>query len=460
MEISSNPLMAAAQQILFFSPLPPTPNFTAALRVNNKPIPILKVLAIDLVRDYTNYYTDQVVLQCEMESGTFMYDVYPYKSNIKVVLNCTYTLPPSSPYKLENRSLSTEYIGILIDSGDASLEGANQATQTKEDMNILATKTVRFQLVDSVSEELRLKSLGTIGFKTSPGIALKTILTETSKHLQSTVDNAILGVDMVDPDNNELRDHISIPHGTRLVDLADFLQHRCGGIYNSGIGVYLQSGMWYVWPEYRLDRFKTTPKSLIVYNLPADKFPQTNITYRWDGQTVKIVATGEVQHTDDSEEQLVNQGSGVRFNDARSIMEGFATTANNNIATIQRATNTNEYKVEDRENQLNNVVQSPTKITENVYVEYSRLARRMGCFVTLVWENSNPSLIYPGMPVQLVYTKMNQVITVEGCVAATHHYYQAAAKGMIDLSHVCNSSLVLWVDRKLGLSKSDSVVSS
>ncbi len=268
----------------------------------------------------------------------------------------------------------------------------------------------------------------------------------TKESATAKVDKArkVKGVDMVTASNKKARDHIIIPHGLPLVSLPEYIQKRCGGIYSAGLGYYLFNDYWYIYPCFDVTRFNKAQKTLTVINVPSNRFPGIERTYRKDGNNLVIIATGEVKFRDDSNTQQLNSGNGVRFTDAGNLLKGFVKTAGNKTIA-SRASNNSEVISVERENGNNNVQLSDKAINSNPYVEYSKLARRQGSVISFVWENSNPILLFPGMPVRVMYLDGGDIKEVYGVSLKAHDYTHARDEGMVSKRYLTHTMLSVFV---------------
>jgi len=163
------------------------------------------------------------------------------------------------------------------------------------------------------------------------------------------------------------------------------------------------------------------------------------------------MATGDSKHIDDSEQQQLNEGNGVRFIDASKVFDDWGKVDNNRL-TVTRADNVNEILAESRPNKLNYVKESSQRITTNYMQQYSALARRSGSFIQHVWENANPDLLYPGMPVKLMYLQNNTAEELYGTLVGVHSFSTAETKGMVNKRFIDNATLTVFINRHIKLS--------
>lgn len=446
MEIENSALYREVEAIITSPAKPVHYAWTAQIHTSKETLDVFRVLSIDIVRDYEGNYADQTILTAVIPAGTYAKRVYPARSNLDITVKRVQLHEVSTDVNTETAAQTERYAATLLDKGDPVLEGNGRNTPTEESLNLSALVEIQFQLVDKAVEQLRMVSIGGIYRKTTTEEVVKAVLTKESQAIR--VDGAQLprGVQMVPAGNQQARDHVIIPHGVKLVDLPQYVHTKCGGLYSAGLGYYLQDGYWYVYPCYDTQRIADTRSTLTLINVPSNKFPGAERTYRVDGSNVIAMATGEVKFSDDSDYRQLNSGNGVRFADANVFMSGLTNTSGNKT-TISRAANNSEFVAVKRDNGKNNVQLSERSITANPFVEYSKLAARNGGYLSLVWENSLPAVIYPGLMVKLLYLDAGEVKTIIGVVLKAHHYVHTRGQSLMEGRHYTNTMLSLFVQR-------------
>ena len=118
------------------------------------------------------------------------------------------------------------------------------------------------------------------------------------------------------------------------------------------------------------------------------------------------------------------------------------------VTTVARGANVSEFLSSSRPNGKNNVQISDQPITANPFAEYSKLSRREGSLLSLVWENSQPSAVFPGMMVKLLYLEEDEIKTTFGVMLKAHHYVSMVGEGMTSERHKTNSALSVFVQKK------------
>jgi hypothetical protein len=450
MELKDSPLWQEIKSIAFEQKgLPPIFSWKAEFLANKKKIKPFKVVSMEIFRDFRGAYGDEIILEVMIPAGDFVYDIYPYREDLLVNLTKQGAERSTDAATAAPDIEAQELRCTLMDDYSVTVEGMRNVAHSKEALNTLDILTIKIQLLDKALERIRLHDCGGLFRDTKVSDVLNYILTSISNELDLDETNVIKGVEMVDSPNQDTYKHIVIPHGTKFPDVPVFLHKKVGGLYPTGMGLYLFKQHWYVYPLYDLTRFDQTTKTLTLINVPTNQLPHVERTFRTTANQVIALVTGDVKHTDRTESAMLNQGNGVRYLDARRVVDGFADTTNGeNKASVMRAENNNEFVTEKRDSGLNNVMTSKAGITSNKFAEMSKLAGRSGAQLQCLWQNSDMSLIYPGMPVKYMYIKDDRIHELKGVVLGAQHYIQTHGKGITESRHICETALHLFVERE------------
>lgn len=272
---------------------------------------------------------------------------------------------------------------------------------------------VSIQLTNVISENLRAISAGGVYGPMTPPDLLKLLLDTWSRDSEGTYPFA--GVDMVRGKNDIVRNNIIIPQRIKLVELAKYIQEEVGGVYPSGIGWYLAGDLWYVYPLYDVTRFDEEKRTATIILANAQAYPVVQKSYRVSGNNLTIFSNTEPTVFDKTESLQQNEGSGVRFVNASSITGSFGKHEKNKF-TIDQSKNVNEVNSYQREGGDIIAPVSATVIHSNPLQEFSKLAQNSAVLFTIQWTQSDSSLIYPGMPVKLVYWNGANIKELRGTV--------------------------------------------
>lgn len=446
MELEKSSLYREVQAILSSENKPVYFNWSAIVHAGNKNYGIIKLLSIDILRDYESSYADQTIVTLAISTGTFAKHIYPNQGTLDITLTRLPMFSTGMAMDKESEPETERYTAVLLDEGNPMIESNAPYAVDETAMNLTSISEVKFQLIDKAVEQLRMISVGGIYRKTKVEDVIKGVLTKESQSVKVDGVKMPQGVDMVVPSNIKERDHILIPQGTKLTDVPKHIQVNCGGVYASGLGHYIQDDHWYVYPLYDTGRIHEVKETLTLINIPPNKLPGIEKSYRRSGTNTVALATGKSLFRDNSDSAQLNKGNGVRFADASKFMDDFSVTTGNKTY-LSRGTNNSEFLNAPRENGFNNVQLSDVKINANPYLEYSKLSQRNGSTMGLVWENSLPSLIYPGMLVKIMYQQEDEIMNLTGVVIKAHHYIHLKEKGFASNRHTTNTALTIFVNR-------------
>jgi len=451
MELRESPLWNEVEAIAISNQkIVPTRSFRAHFKVgDDRTITATKVISCEFFRDFKGAYADEVLLEVAFPMGTFHYDIFPKCRDIEITLEYQTVLPNATDDLAALEIRSQKFVGTLLDKSSSSVVGANISAASRRALDMQGPVTVTFQLLHPALRDIRLRSVGGIIRNTTPAEILRYILTTVSNGQQLSEDTKVLGVEMVEPNNTDEYSNVVIPHGTRIQDIPPFIQKKVGGIYSTGLGTYLYGQHWHVYPLFDLTRFDKARRTLTIINIPENAMPGIEHTYRTTANQVIILLTGAVKHFDLTENAQLNLGNGVRFLDARRVVDGFVDAAEgDNKAVASRAENNQEFLVESRDDNVNAVVTSQARITANTFEEHSKLSKRLGAEIQALWENSDIDLIEPGMPLKFLYLKDDRVAELKGVVLGAQTYVQTSSVGVTDQRYRVDTALHLFVERE------------
>lgn len=447
MAIENTPLMSQILEIATGGERNVHLNVWCEIKANGVTIKPLKLLSFSSAELYDENFAEVVMAEISIGLGTFNHDIYPYRDNLEIKV---YKQPIKEVSDAEDPNLkirSYKYRAVLVDESSAKLEASRNKAAAKDIQDVSGIKTFTVQLIDPLIEQLRMKTVGGVLRKTCAGDALRLMLDREGKNLPLSTQELIKGVDIVTPYNTEIRDHMVIEHGTRLTSLPNLFQDKMGGVYPTGIAHFIKDLTWYIFPRYDVKRFSKTPNTLTVINVPQDKMPGIERTFKQTPKRLVILATGQVKHFDPSEDRQLNEGNGARFTDARKVLGGIGEVVNNKLV-IKRSDTTSEFVSELRKTGLNNVLNGVKRFTVNAYAEMTALASRGGSYITLLWENSDPSLLRPGMPVRLLYEYNGNVEEVYGLLIRAESDTFTKVPGITSRRYTTNTAVTLFIGKK------------
>jgi hypothetical protein len=446
MELELSPLFNEVQQIITKGVLPVNFYYEAEVHCGTATELAMKVLTLNIHRDYEKNIGDETLLSLIVPLGYYAKVLYPNREDFEITLYQKPLQEIGDSSKTNGVIFSERYKGVLVTQGLPDVEANNIARFTRDELDLVNIVEIHIQLLNRSLEKLRLVTVGGVFRNTNTEKVIRAVLSKESNKVSVEGKPAIDSVDIIEASNQEERNHIVIPQGLRLIRVPTYLQERCGGVYNTGIGVYLQLRSWYVYPLFDTTKLKDSEKDLTLIKIPSNKFPAIERTYRTEGSSVFIMGTSRSKFFDDNSSNFMNEGNGVMFADANKFMGKLGITQNNKI-TIQRNKLNNEFIMRKTADGINATFQSKDDINSNPFLEYSKLAARQGGIFLFEWENANPGLLFPGMRVRILYDSNNNITERHGVLLSVEVFVQLSNKGVLTKRHNTNCILHVFTDK-------------
>lgn len=450
MAFEDTPLYEEVKEITGEGPKPVNSTWECLIITPEEEIRPLKFMSMDIERDYLNNYCDNVVVDLLLPQGTYNQKLLPYKQELQVEVK---RIPTGEGLEsTDEESVVKTYRAILFKESDGQIMDSDPDSQVTEDANLQDALRVEMQLLPLAAEQLQLMEVGGIYRKDIPGNIVRYLLTYTTNQLDLPDDEQIVGVDRVEWDNQEPFRQMVIPQGTRVQDAPALIQDNWGGVYNAGLGCYLQDSLWYLWPEFNTQRFEDEERVMLLINVPEKRYRGIERTWRLDEYQLVVLSTGETAHLDGSHHQQMNEGNAIRHTHTDQMWQSpndfgknFGESSQDNKFSFKRADNNSEYVAIERPN-YNVARMSPSRMANNSFAESSRMAKRKGSLATFVWESSRPEHVYPGMPLRLMYLENNEVRELDGVIVKAHHYIHDPKPGPVAGRFVSNTAISVFLN--------------
>lgn len=447
MDVQQTTIMNEINAVLRNGTKPVFYKLDATIHTPSGDVKPLFIIDMDVDRNYIANHFDVTAITMAVPKGQYNYYVIPNKAMLTVtVVKSPLTEARHAVDNFDDVISTQLYKATLFNDKSGVVEGADMTLGNMNTADMADYVTVKIQLMDPIVDALRKQSVGGIYHDATGANVIRFLLTKASKDVAVDKSSAVVGATIAPNSNTEVRQNIIIPHHTRFIDFPYLVNRICGGIFSAGFHYYLQDRQWFLYAPYDLTAYHRSKKTLTVLNVPNNRFPEPERTYRSTKTQLIVLGTGETKHTDLSERAQLNTGNGVRFIDANKIMDGFFTVSDNTM-TAKRSENVSELLAEERPDKSNMITESSERITANVFTEYVKLAEKSGAFIQVVWENSNPLLIYPGMPVNYMYLENNIARELYGIVIGTQSFITATNKGVANRRFATKTTLTLFVQR-------------
>lgn len=389
-------------------------NYTATVHTEFHDIEAIQVTSIDRVCNYMHSVGDFLKIEFQIGYGTYVYRLFKERANLELTI---------TSYGSDSVAVSHRYKAVLNPTENAPGLAEDELFYSEEHLNLYRITDVKLDLIERALEPIRIKTVsGSYPHSTVDTVITSILMGEASKILIEGKP-AVDGVDVVESPNKKLYQQIIIPDRIHVTALPSYLQTEVGGVYPSGIGTYLQrykeKMLWFVYPLYDYTRFNSSRDRVIFYNIPEKRLSGVDRTYLTEGAVTKVLVTAEKMMLDHSDINVINDGVGFRMPDAGAYMtKPVEITEDGPVGVRSRLVN--EVIHRERKDGLNYAPMESLGSMSNPFLSYSNVLERESSQLDLVWEYSDDTLIYPGMPCQYQYASGSKTIKVEGTIVFIH----------------------------------------
>jgi hypothetical protein len=422
--------------------------YSAEVHTVDKDFKVLKVITLDIVRDYVNWFSDYLLIEFILPLGDYVRDFYPYRTNLELTLTRRQLYETgTSPVK---NSVPEVYRYKAVFMPDhPSFKCGEYDSIPQQRLNLLDTVTVTLQLLNRSLEPLRILTVGGVYKQVTMRKLIYSLLGARSQEVLVDGRPAVEGLDLVEPNNQKTYPQITIPQGTLLTSVPSYLQERSMGVYAGGMGSYLQpfAGKiyWFIYPLFDRTRFNTQTKKLIIYAVPKTRLYGVERTYRLEGNVVYLLATADKVYHDTAEAEYMTDGVGFKMTDAEAIM-GKPVLMTEEGPVGNPAQLTYNVGIKQRDDGLNFAPVADRSISGNPFAQYAQVLKRSGARIDVEWQNANPDVLYPGMPCKYVFMEGTRLKEYYGVVLYNHLLLQMETPGMASMAHTatCQLTLCVW----------------
>lgn len=393
----------------------PCRSYDLELLVNGQSYKPLAIMGVNNINDFIDAYYRVFSIEFKT-TGAVREVLIEHSSNIEAVLkvydigrNATFSLSA-----LKNPKIRRFKAKLYLEESDYITQN-NPAVNDEAFLKDKSLVDVKVQLVEKGFEQLKSRHVGNTYFNISGYNLLRHLIDYHANLDNDDVNSLIKGVDIAPNYSTEVKTQIALQQGTSLIEAMHLVNNDSGGLWATGFSYYIHNQTWYIFPPYSLKRFNDNVKRLIIVNLPKDRVPGLEVTYHDSESLLTILSTRDATVFDKREARKLSFGTGLRFADAAKLLNGFAETVENKIK-VDASKNVNDLIVSKRDETVQQIRFAPNKLTSAKNIELSKLAPSKGFMMRLSWENSDDSLIYPGMPVKVLYLKKKKPMTAIGTV--------------------------------------------
>jgi hypothetical protein len=410
---------------------------------NNDFIPTANTLRLTKISKFNSAIADYFIVTLQVYKSVYFKLL---KTNYKL-LRLQLTRTPTSVTGTVAR-IGTSYIEYY---NAYVIENTSEAVETRsggltgthlDDLGELIE--INVQLIETGLDEFRKWDVGGVYRNVKMDTLLKGLMSHPINALSDTETKGY-NVSLYQPDNNERYFQRLIPNGVKLINLPDWLQKKWG-IYASGLGYYLQQGMWYIYPLADFSRYEKSTKRLTIINIPKNEMMGITNSYVLENEELCIFATGDTKHVDETARGLEDTGTGFRAAKSGNLMTQFSVSKKGETI-IPKGRNLMTVSFDNSENKLENIKTGSKLFTSNPWNESSKVINNMGNIISLLWEYSNPNLLYPGMPVRFIYKYNKKPYSLYGILVGIKTEIKTHLQSVTDNQYVSNSQLTLFTEK-------------
>lgn len=405
--------------------------WTCSFIIDGDSIDAVSVDGLTITRDYQECFSDITLLEVSVPAGTYTYTIYPNKDNMIVQL-IQERVKSTGESIVDSESLKTiRSRATLIGSGSPAVVDYDEAGEDLETMNHADTIPLIMQLTDIVVESIKQTQCNTIFHDTSVS-SLLTVMLKNDSYVGGP-NTIVNGVELFPPTNERIYDHVIVPPGTLLADLPDLIQNNYG-IYTSGLGSYVQNNIWYLFPLLRTNTFLDNKHKVTILSVPENKYYGSEKTYSLEEDQLYILATGQTEHSDDTDSLPRNIGNGVIYQNAGRVIDEYSVTRDG-TTTIDRTQNIIKYVGYERDDDSAFTPYYRNISTSNHCTPSEQSVLAHTATMVINWHNSDPDLLYPGMAIRFMYREGERVLSLYGTVVTARYNSNASIPGVLQDVH-------------------------
>lgn len=378
----------------------------------------VSLVDVYILRNYIENISDYIEIKVSIPIGTFLYDIYDNLDNIE------FTMITSKQMYKNNEPITVieRYKAIYL--LEKNLAIPNTISQTKDDLNNQMPLIITFQLLDRSVEPLRIKTTQgnfdmSINNNKDMSIStfIKSIISEQSNKILIENKPILNGINIEKPDNNDKLKAITLSSGTRVIEIPEILQEQNIGVYNGGIGCYVQNfGIdnytfiknIFIYSLYNANKYIDSEFKLIIFSPISSSYSTGNNTYKYKDKILKVLPYGITKINDNKEISVMSSGSGFRTSNANSYMRKPVDITPDG-PRFKRNNLNSEIVFKHRKDGLNF---APNKsVSGNQFKLTADLLRKNGSYITVEISNMDHDFIYPAAKCKILYENKEKIIT-------------------------------------------------
>ena len=350
------------------------------------------VLTFDVKCDYVKNWTDYILSEVTVTQAQYTQVVAAANEEI---LEATIVNGPFG---------NIRYRCLVAPTSDLpNLDALRTLDQNELDQSLM---TITLQLVNLSAEAMSMGYVGGVYNNMTMTDVIRAGANEVAGNLD--ISHPIDSIEVVETDNPKETKQLIVPSKTKWLHLQKFLQKECGGVYSGGINQYLYhykgKSKLRIYPPTKSDWGKTEEtKRLVLWDMFDSAMLYKDRTYNLypeGSEQVHCIVSRQVVSSETTEGRETVRSTGFRQVSPKDMMEGYATVTPKSVSTNKERVDVNA-QVGTRADGLNRFTPGSETITSNILDTLSSVRVNKGKTYRFNWNNSNPQLLYPGMPIKI-----------------------------------------------------------
>ena len=328
-----------------------------------------------------------------------------------------------------------------------NMDSSQYSKATEEELNKTSMLNVTGQLVYRELEGIRSIYVDGVYKQTTLKNMILALFYDAGKKITIEGNKMDLCIDMTEPANKTRYRNVLIPTGITLADLPSYLQNVAYGMYNGGIGTYLQeyngSRVVFIYPLYSTDAYeKAKDKRLTIFHANTARLDHIENTFTVDGDNVKIIATSQAKNKDMGTNTLISQGDGIMYNQSEQVLNRNFEIQDDGIMFDKTKQLSASTIVNRRDGQVKTVY---VGADSNLYRQRTQILKNTLSFIQIPWKFSNQDIIYPGMPCCYIFEdSVKGLVKLNGTVQAIYTKYDGGKKTHVSILIIAVASPNVW----------------
>ena len=446
-EYTKDPLVSDIADIMNKAKITPYKvAYDVTVRTPNDTVKFPYLLLVEILANYNSNVASVINITANMAAGDFLNTIYKYKNELEVDLILVIT--PEVRYTYTYKAL---LVNDTREINDLVLKG-----QRAKGLNISTIFNVKLQAINSVAEVLRTVTMPECYKNSTVKSAISTSLSRAVNLFEFKGEKLQAKIVITEPVNTNRYDNIVIEDTINSLDIPSYIQNRLYGVYNGDLGTYVQdiitdedgiivtddqrgddirdiktkveTGI-FVYPLYST---KETKRKVVIYEPRTKMYSAAKETYCIEGDTLKILALGEVGRTNIGHNSLTSLGGGIVATNMRDILDSTQSASGDKLVTNHDRVTTRSVL---ETTTPTNTVSKPhyAGSATNKYAIRSDITARTYNKVQLVWHYATSEFITPGMSVTYVSSVEDDKgdITVRkeyGTIQGVYYKYDGVTK--------------------------------